>query len=344
MDQPIVFSVVLALILALLLALILAVVTAAYMLRRQTSSDTDRNSPSAPNGLDTLVAWPPESMRVLNPAERTAHDLLARALPNHMIFAQLPLSRFVKVESRYPYAQWLRRVGSHCVDLVVADPLSRVIAVIEVDALNAPRKSSARHQDVTRVLKHLEIPLYEWREGELPSLDQLRDLFQVAEDEMEKTVCLFEAKALPPTPIDPATVSFYIANEALLEAGREGDTEEAGLCEMANPTTGSVPAAALATFEGISLDLPPISLDLAPATPTASEGFHAEHRAVPNPVCETVLVEHMLHNEPEPALTSSSVGSSGGVEGAANEPASTTWHGESVPQVNGSAHSSQRGS
>lgn len=331
MDQPIVFSVVLT----LLLALLFAAVAAALMLRRQTSSDTDRKSPSAPNGLDTLVAWPPESMRVLSPAERTAHDLLVRALPSHMIFAQLPLSRFVKVQSRYPYAQWLRRVGSHCVDLAVADPLSRVIAVIEVDALNTPRKSSAKHREVTRVLKDLRIPLYQWREGELPGLDQLRDLFQVADDEMEKTVSLFEAKALSPTPIDPATVSFYIANEALPEADREGDIEEAGLCEVANPTTESVPAAALAAFEGISLDLPPTSLGLPPATPTASEGLPAEHRPAPNPENESVLVEHMIYNDPEPELISSSARNSGGVEGAAHAPASTTWHGEADSQLTG---------
>src|SRR5688572_28657978 len=50
--------------------------------------------------LDTLAAWPPTTTRVLTVTERQAYDVLRSAMPAHMILAQVPLQRFIKVPTR----------------------------------------------------------------------------------------------------------------------------------------------------------------------------------------------------------------------------------------------------
>ena len=54
------------------------------------------------------------------------------ALPGYMILAQVPLARFLNVPKRNSYAEWMRRLGNQCVDFVVCDVTSQVVAVVEV--------------------------------------------------------------------------------------------------------------------------------------------------------------------------------------------------------------------
>lgn len=215
-DQLIVVSVV---------SVLLLVVAAALRVRRQRVVTAEQRITTPSDNVDTVIGWPPQAARVLSVPERTAHDLLCRALPGYLVFGQLPLSRFIKVPTRYSYAQWLRRVGNHCVDLVVADPLSRVIAVIEIRSAQAPDKALRRHERVARVLETVNIPMHQWIEGELPTLAQVRELFRVGETEAPRASAAGQAHhhhhhaaaASSAVPVDPATVTFYIANEALPE-------------------------------------------------------------------------------------------------------------------------------
>lgn len=120
--------------------------------------------------LDTLAAWEPLATRVLKSGEREAYHVLRRALPDHIILAQVPVARFVKVPTRNSYAEWLRRVGSLCADLVVCDMSSQVVAVVEVRQGHAGTKESAlkRQQRMDKVLHAARIPVHVWLEGALP--------------------------------------------------------------------------------------------------------------------------------------------------------------------------------
>jgi hypothetical protein len=82
--------------------------------------------------LDTLAGWPPEPTRILRSSERLAFSTLKLALPGYLILAQVPLARFISVPKRNSYAEWMRRLGNQCVDFVVCDVTSQVIAVVEV--------------------------------------------------------------------------------------------------------------------------------------------------------------------------------------------------------------------
>ena len=127
--------------------------------------------------LDTLQSWQPQATRILTTAERKAFVALRGGLPDHIILAQVPLARFVKVPTRHSYSEWLRRVGLLCADLVVCDASSQVIAVVDIRAPEAQEKerTSQRHNRMDRVLEAAGIPLHVWREDALPSATGARN-------------------------------------------------------------------------------------------------------------------------------------------------------------------------
>jgi len=124
--------------------------------------------------LDTVADWPPEAARVLSITERQAYDLLKRAMPGYLVLGQVPLSRFVRVPSRHSYSDWLQRVGSLSADLLICDSGSRVLAVIDIRNPEESARSRRRHERMARVLRAASIRVHEWREGQLPSVTEVR--------------------------------------------------------------------------------------------------------------------------------------------------------------------------
>lgn len=127
--------------------------------------------------LDTLTAWPPQATRILTTHERLAYSTLLRAFPDYMVLAQVPLSRFLKVPTRHSHAEWLRRVGNMCADLLVCDMASQVVAVVIVQPAGGlmSERAAARRERMTRVLKAVGIRLLVWVENALPSPDAARE-------------------------------------------------------------------------------------------------------------------------------------------------------------------------
>ena len=146
-----------------------------WWLARRTG-DTERPEMPAER-LDTLAAWPPEVTRILRSSERLAFSTLKLALPGYMILAQVPIARFLNVPKRNSYAEWMRRLGSQCVDFVVCDVTSQVIAVVEIrpPAEQIGEKLRARLDRVERVLKAASIPVHVWNEDRLPTIEAARE-------------------------------------------------------------------------------------------------------------------------------------------------------------------------
>jgi len=133
--------------------------------------------PSAYDSLDTVLDWEPGSTRLLTHTEREAYHLLRKALPDHMILAQVPVARFIKVPTRNSYAEWLRRVGSLCVDLVVCDMASHVLAVVEIRRPSDQEtdRTRRRHSRMDKVLRASHIPVHVWHEEALPDVQAVRE-------------------------------------------------------------------------------------------------------------------------------------------------------------------------
>jgi hypothetical protein len=137
---------------------------------RKKSIHKPRSKPLSDEQLDTLMGWAPMSTRVLTTAEREAYHVLRKALPDHMVLAQVPVARFIKVPTRNSYSEWLRRVGSLCADLVVCDANSQAVAVVEIrqPLSRENERAQRRHARMDRVLEGARIPVHVWLEGALP--------------------------------------------------------------------------------------------------------------------------------------------------------------------------------
>jgi hypothetical protein len=139
---------------------------------------TAARAPSAPSErIDTLTGWPPQATRVLTSQERVAFGTLVRALPEYMVLAQVPLSRFLSVPKRHSYADWLRRLGYQCVDFAVCDMAAQVVAVVELQPEGGQMSERARKRmsRMSRSLKAANIPMLIWRADALPSTSSARE-------------------------------------------------------------------------------------------------------------------------------------------------------------------------
>ena len=139
--------------------------------------DSDSRLQQRYEAVDTIIGWPPEATPLLTRHERLALKLLEEALPDHMVLAQVPLARFLRVPTRNSYAEWVRRVGQFCADLVVCDLNSRVIAVVEVRRAHQGEgeRTRKRHLRMDRVLRKAGVRVVVWSEGELPKREKVRD-------------------------------------------------------------------------------------------------------------------------------------------------------------------------
>jgi len=156
------------------IALLCALPLVWWLARRQNPSVR----PETPGErLDTLAGWPPEPTRVLRSTERLAFSTLKLALPGYLILAQVPLARFLTVPKRNSYAEWMRRLGNQCIDFVVCDVTSQVVAVVEIRPPNdqLDDRVRVRLDRVARALKAAKIPLHVWNEEKLPTIEAARE-------------------------------------------------------------------------------------------------------------------------------------------------------------------------
>lgn len=162
-----------SLLLPALLALVLCGLLGMWAWRKQRAGagGKGRARKDAMEHLDTVQAWPPAPTRVMTTPMLQAHKVLQLAFPEHLVLAQISLSRFLKVPTRNSYAEWMRRAGGLCVDLLVCDAEANVVAVVEirqpVDCQN--EKVAKRQQRMDRVLEAAGLPVHVWMEGQLPS-------------------------------------------------------------------------------------------------------------------------------------------------------------------------------
>lgn len=157
------------------LLVVLAALVVLWWLRRREPGSV--RAAEAEDRIDTLIGWPPQATRVMTTPERIAFGTLVRALPEYMILAQVPLSRFLSVPKRNSYSDWLRRLGYQSVDFVVCDMTSQVIAVIEIQGADSRNSERARKRlsRIGRSLKAASIPMHVWTENVLPSADAARE-------------------------------------------------------------------------------------------------------------------------------------------------------------------------
>jgi hypothetical protein len=180
-------------------AMVVVVGAMAIASRRRAAA---RAKSRALDALDTVAAWPPEATRILSTHERTAYLTLARALPEHIVLAQVPLARFIRVPRRHSYSEWLNRVGYLSADLVVCDKATQPLAVVEVHSSTDSPRSKERHERMARVLKAARIRCVVWMEGAIPTPEKARE--QLFPQPPGAVTAASPPAAAPPMPAMPA--------------------------------------------------------------------------------------------------------------------------------------------
>jgi hypothetical protein len=156
-------------ILALLVLLLAAAGAYLWYRKRRPAATQDDEAKRERDDLDTVQAWPPEVTRLLSGGERAAHETLIKALPECMIFSQVPLARFIRVPRRNSYAEWLTRVGHLSADFLICDRASLVIGVVSLQTLQESERAVRRRARMSRVLKAAGIKVFVWSEQSIPN-------------------------------------------------------------------------------------------------------------------------------------------------------------------------------
>jgi len=204
-------------------ALLVSALLLSWLLARRRG-DT-RARPSGDEALDTVQAWPPQAVRVLTLPERRAFEMLRKALPGHLVLAQVPLARFISVPTCHAYSEWLTRVGRLSVDLLVCDHSSRVIAAIDIRSPDESARSQKRHARMARVLRAAGIAVHPWRADALPSANEMRALFIPAASEVETVAMTAGGRTILPV---PDMVEVLAAGDAAAAAGPQFDPVSSG--------------------------------------------------------------------------------------------------------------------
>jgi len=107
----------------LLLVLVLAVLVPlglAFLRRRGLLNDENR-------------PWPFYAKRLLTPPEQILYHRLVRALPDHVVLAQVQVSRVLGVKKGFKFHEWNNRINRLSYDFVVCTKDATVLAAIELD-------------------------------------------------------------------------------------------------------------------------------------------------------------------------------------------------------------------
>jgi hypothetical protein len=220
--------------------------------------------------LDTLAGWPPEPTRILRSSERLAFSTLKLALPGYLILAQVPLARFLTVPKRNSYAEWMRRLGNQCIDFVICDVTSQVVAVVEVrpPAEQLDEKVRVRLDRVARALKAAKIPLHVWNEEKLPTIEAAREKIlpnapAVPASTRRPAALATVAAAVGATVMSEAALTEANMSEAVVEGGpaidpfadTDRDWSQGEVIEVLEPSTSSW----FDELDSVTAELPPLA-------------------------------------------------------------------------------------
>ena len=101
--------------------------------------------------------------------EQILYFRLMKALPDHIVLAQVQLSRMLGVKKGNNYQSWLNRISQMSADFVICAKDATVLVVIEVDdASHHSDRRKAADEKKGRALSAAEIKLLRWQARDLP--------------------------------------------------------------------------------------------------------------------------------------------------------------------------------
>jgi len=122
-------------------------------------------------GGGTDEVWPFYAKKPLSQPEQILYFRLIQALPEHIVLAQVQLSRLLGVKKGNNYQAWFNRINRMSVDFVVCNKDSSIVAVIELDDAThqkADRKAADAKKD--KAITSAEVRIVRWQAKDIPDI------------------------------------------------------------------------------------------------------------------------------------------------------------------------------
>jgi hypothetical protein len=113
--------------------------------------------------------WPFQVRKPMSNAEQVLYFRLRKVLPDHIVLAQVQLSRILSVKKGNSFGAWNNRINRLSADFVVCTKDASIAAVIELD--DATHHSEARRAADAKKEKALRaagVRLLRWQARDLP--------------------------------------------------------------------------------------------------------------------------------------------------------------------------------
>jgi len=141
--------------------IVIAFAVAAFRLKRRSS------------GLDG--EWPFYAKRPLSAPEQVLYFRLVKTLPEHIVLAQVQLSRFLGVKKGSNAQSWLNRINRMSADYVICQRDATIVAVVELDdASHQGERRMAADAKKDKALASAGIKLLRWQVSNLPDEATIR--------------------------------------------------------------------------------------------------------------------------------------------------------------------------
>jgi hypothetical protein len=153
--------------LLLLLLLVAVVLGVAALLRRRGALPGGRDGP-----------WPFHAKKPMSVPEQVLYHRLVKALPEHIVLAQVQVSRVLGVNRGFRFHEWNNRINRLSYDFLVCAVDASPLAAIELD--DRSHETSARAETDLKKEKATSaagLPLIRWHVKSLPGHDAIRAAF-----------------------------------------------------------------------------------------------------------------------------------------------------------------------
>jgi len=146
----------------LLLVVVLAFVGIAFVIARLKSGGGEG-------------PWPFVVRKPMSVPEQVLYFRLLEALPEHIVLAQVQLSRFLGVKRGHSVQAWQNRINRLSVDFLILKKDATVVAAIELDD-KTHQRSDRRAADARkdRALADAGVKLVRWNVADMPSQEGIR--------------------------------------------------------------------------------------------------------------------------------------------------------------------------
>lgn len=122
--------------------------------------------------------WPFYAKKPLSSPEQVLYFRLCKALPEHIVLAQVGLSRILGVKKGNNFGEWFNRINRLSADFVLCSKDSTIVAVIELDDAShekADRQAADAKKD--KALSSAGIRIVRWQAKSIPDEAAIKAMF-----------------------------------------------------------------------------------------------------------------------------------------------------------------------